>query len=185
MSNADAKPPTQAEEEIGAQDHSSLLEAAGQALFRLGRFFSKHPMREQLMQRTGKAVEVSRIVVTEAVAAGPEEPDQELTVGVVASRLGIDPSTASRLVMETINAGYLSRATSQADNRRLRLELTDAGRELVAEAHQYQRLVFEQVTHEWSEQERQEFARLLSKFVASVVETHVQVTSASQTLSQP
>lgn len=185
MSNADTKLPTQAEEEIDTQDRSSVLDAAGQALFRLGRFFSKHPMRDQLMQRTGKAVEVSRILVAEAVAAGPEEPSQEITVGVVASRLGIDPSTASRLVMETINAGYLSRATSQADSRRLRLELTDTGRELVAQAHQYQRVLFEDVTHEWSEQERQEFARLLVRFVASIAQTHPVVISTPQTLSQP
>lgn len=184
MSNTDAKQPAQAGEGAENQDQESILDAAGQALFRLGRFFSKHPMREQLMQRTGKTVEVSRIMVAEAVAAGPEEPGQEMTVGVVASRLGIDPSTASRLVMETINAGYLSRATSQADSRRLRLELTDAGRELVEAAHHYQRVVFEYVTREWSEQERQEFARLLSKFVASVAETHAVVTSAPQTLSQ-
>jgi len=184
MSNTEAKPPTQAGEGTENQDQISVLAAAGQALFRLGRFFGKHPMREQLMQQTGKMVEVSRIMVAEAVAAGPEEPGQEMTVGVVASRLGIDPSTASRLVMETINAGYLSRATSQTDSRRLRLELTDAGRELVEAAHHYQRVVFEYVTREWSEQERQEFARLLSKFVASVAETHAVVTSAPRTLSQ-
>lgn len=185
MSNAEAKPPIQVGERTEDQDQTSTLDAAGQALFRLGRFFSKHPMREQLMQRTGKAVEVSRIMVAEAVAAGPEEPGQEMSVGVVASRLGIDPSTASRLVMETINAGYLSRTTSQADNRRLRLELTDAGRELVEAAHQYQRMVFEYVTREWSEQERQEFARLLSKFVASVIETRAMVTSTQEPPSQP
>jgi DNA-binding MarR family transcriptional regulator len=185
MMNSDAKQPTQAGEETEDQDLSSVLDSAGQALFRLGRFFSKHPMREQLMQQTGKMVEVSRIVVAEAVATGPEEPGQEVTVGLVASRLGIDPSTASRLVMETINAGYLSRATSQADSRRLRLELTDAGRELVEEAHHYQRVVFEYVTREWSEQERQEFARLLLRFVASITETHTTATSAPQTLSQP
>jgi DNA-binding MarR family transcriptional regulator len=185
MSNTDAKQPTQVGEGTEDPDLSSALNAAGQALFRLGRFFSKHPMREQLMQRTGKTVEVSRIVVAEAVAAGLEEPGQEMTVGVVAKLLDIDPSTASRLVMETINAGYLSRAPSQSDSRRLRLELTDAGRELVEEAHQYQRLVFEHVTREWSEQERQEFARLLLRFVDSVAETHAIVTSDPQTLSQP
>ncbi|HEY7418607.1 MAG TPA: MarR family winged helix-turn-helix transcriptional regulator [Ktedonobacteraceae bacterium] len=184
MSNTDAKQPIQVEEGSENRDRSSVLNVAGQALFRLGRLFSKYPMREQLMQRTGKAIEVSRIVVTEAVAAGPEEPGQEITVGVVASRLGIDPSTASRLVMETINAGYLSRSTSQADSRRLRLELTDMGRKLVEEAHHYQRVVFEHVTREWSEQEQQEFARLLVKFVASVAENYTTITSTSQNSSQ-
>jgi DNA-binding MarR family transcriptional regulator len=136
-------------------------------------------MREQLMGHMKQAVELSRILVTEAVAAGPEEPGQEITVGVVAERLAIDPSTASRLVAETMNAGYLSRAISQTDSRRIRLELTEAGRELVENAHHYQRTVFEQVTGDWSEDERQEFARLLIKFVASFAETRARLTTSA------
>lgn len=116
------------------QKAGSALDQAGQAWFRLGRIFSRHPLKDQLQRHTGQAIELSRILVTEAVATGSAEPDQEVTVGVVAERLGIDPSTASRLVAETIGAGYLARLPSQMDNRRLRLELTDAGRKLVANA---------------------------------------------------
>jgi DNA-binding MarR family transcriptional regulator len=78
------------------------------------------------------------------------------------------------LVAETIAAGYLTRLPSQMDNRRLRLELTDAGGKLVAHAHRYQRTVFEHITRDWTEAEQQEFARLLIKFVASVADTHTQ-----------
>ena len=163
------------------QDASSQLDQASQALFRLGRIFSKQPMRDQLMGHTKQAVELSRILVSEAVAMGPEEPGQEITVGVVAERLAIDPSTASRLVAEAMNAGYLSRAPSQADSRRIRLELTEAGHELVEHAHYYQRTVFEQVTGDWSEDERQQFAQLLVKFVSSFAETRARlITSPDQ-----
>jgi DNA-binding MarR family transcriptional regulator len=61
------------------------------------------------------------------------------------------------------------------DNRRLCLELTDAGRKLVAHAHRYQRTVFEYATRDWTEAAQQEFARLLIKFVASVANTHTQL----------
>lgn len=152
------------------QRAESVLDQAGQALFRMGRLFSRLPMKDLLQKHTGQAVELSRILVTEAVAAGPVEPGQEVTVGVVAERLGIDPSTASRLVAETIGAGYLVRLSSHTDSRRLRLELTDAGCTLIANAHQYQRSVFEYVTRDWTEAERQVFAGLLVKFVASVAE---------------
>lgn len=175
MSQSDATEST--EEEFGSQQGAlSQLEQAGQALFRLGRIFSKQPMREQLMGRTKQAVELSRILVSEAVAMGPEEPDQEITVGVVAERLAIDPSTASRLVAETMNAGYLVRVPSQIDSRRAALELTEAGRELVELAHHYQRTVFEQVTGDWPADERQEFARLLIKFVTSFSEARSRLT---------
>ena len=148
------------------QQAESVLDQAGQALFRLGRIFSRRPMKDQLRKHTGQVIELSRILVTEA--------EQEVTVNVVAERLGIDPSTASRLVAETIAEGYLARLSSHTDNRRLRLELTDAGRKLVANAHEYQRIVFEHVTRDWTETEQQEFARLLIKFVASVADTRSQ-----------
>jgi len=157
------------------QPAESALDQAGQALFHMGRLFSRHSMKDLLQKHTGQVVELSRILVTEAVATGPVKPDQEVTVGVVAERLGIDPSTASRLVAETVGAGYLARLPSHTDSRRLRLELTDAGHKLVANAHQYQRKVFEYVTRDWTEAEQQEFARLLVKFVASVAELHRQL----------
>jgi len=146
---------------------------AGQALFRLGRMLGRHSMREQLTRSTGKTPDLSQVLVTEAVAiTRAEQPDQEVTVGVVAERLTIDPSTASRLVAETIAAGYLTRTPSQTDSRRICLELTQAGEVLVEQAHRYQQSVFARITHQWPEQERQEFARLLSKFVSSLAETH-------------
>ncbi len=157
------------------RDEQTLLDQAGQAMFRLGRVFSRYPMRDQFMQHTWRAVELSRILVAEAVAVGSIEPDQEVTVGVVAERLSINPSTASRLVAETVEAGYLVRIPSHADSRRIRLELTSIGRDLVENAHRYQRSIFEYVTHGWTDSERQEFARLLLKFVASVTETHAQL----------
>jgi DNA-binding MarR family transcriptional regulator len=169
MNAGNELPPIEEDQKAG-----SALDQAGQALFRLGRIFSRHPMKDQLQKHTGQAIELSRILVTEAVATGPAEPDQEVTVGVVAERLGIDPSTASRLVAETVGAGYLARLPSQVDSRRLRLELTDAGRKLVANAQRYQRIVFEYVTRDWTEAEQQEFAGLLIKFVASLAETHTQ-----------
>lgn len=175
MTNGNELPPIEEDQHV-----ESVLDQAGQALFRLGRIFSRHPMKDQLQRHTGQAIELSRILVTEAVATGSGEPDREVTVSVVAERLGIDPSTASRLVAETIGAGYLARLPSQMDNRRLRLELTDAGRKLVANAHRYQRTVFKYVTRDWTEAEQQEFARLLIKFVASVADTHTQLIESDE-----
>ncbi len=152
-------------------DPSSVFDAAGQALFRLGRVFGRQPAHRALAEQTGQAVELSRILVVQAVEAGAEAPDQEVTVGAVAARLGVDPSTASRLVAEAIQAGYLVRAASPADARRARLGLTAAGRELAGDARRYQRAVFEQVTRDWPERERAEFARLFVKFAAAVAET--------------
>jgi DNA-binding MarR family transcriptional regulator len=147
----------------------ALLDDAGRALFSLGRLFGK-PQPQHLAESGGRTVELSRILVVQAVEAGPIGPDQELTVGAVAARLDIDPSTASRLVTESIRDGYLSRTASQADARRVRLALTAAGRALAADARRYQRAVFEHVTRDWSDAERREFARLFVRFAAAVAD---------------
>lgn len=160
-------------------DTSSLLDEAGQALFRLGRVFSRQPMRQHL-EHPEHPVELSRILVVQAVERDAEQPDQEMTVGVVAQRLDIDPSTASRLVAETIRAGYLSGTVSPTDARRIRLALTDAGRKLAADARRYQRATFDQITHDWSDGERSEFARLFIKFADSVAQSR-----ANQSIADP
>jgi DNA-binding MarR family transcriptional regulator len=159
-----------APEAVGSPASAAVLDEAGQALFRLGRLFARPPQHQAPKGRAGQPVELSRILVVQAIAAGPDGPGQELTVGTVAARLDIDPSTASRLVAETIRDGYLARTASPADARRVRLELTAAGRALAADARRYQRAVFDHVTRDWSDEERRDFARLFIKFAAAVAE---------------
>ncbi len=149
-------------------DDVPLLDEAGQALFRLGRIFARQPMGRIVAGGDEHTVNVSRVLVAQAVEAGPEEPGGDVTVGLVADRLGIDPSTASRLTAEVIQAGYLSRVASQADARRVQLALTAAGRALLEDAYRYQCGVFARVTRDWSDEDRYEFARLLPRFVDAV-----------------
>lgn len=158
--------PTPAEAVAG----STVLDQASQALFNLGRLFSKPLSPHRPAESGGRAVELSRILVVQAIEAGSTGPDREMTVGTVAARLEIDPSTASRLVAETIRDGYLARTASQTDARRVPLTLTAAGRALATDARRYQRAVFEQVTRDWSDEERREFARLFVRFAAAVAD---------------
>ena len=151
---------------------ASLLDAAGQALFRLGRVFNRYPIHHLLEERTGRVVHISYILVAQAVAESRAEAGQETTVGTIAEKLAIDPSTASRLVSETLQAGYLIRTPSLTDGRRIHLSLTEAGHELIAQALRYQRLVFDQVTQTWPEQTRMEFARLFIEFAQAVTEAY-------------
>lgn len=171
MSDEEGSATTTPEERAvpGGSGADTAASAAGEALFRLGRVFGRKPPQHLIPGEAGRAVELSRLLVAQAVGAGPEEPDREVTVGVVAERLGVDPSTASRLVAETVQDGYLARAASQADGRRAQLALTDTGRTLVEDARRYQRAVFEHATRDWSRRERDEFARLFVKFAEAVM----------------
>lgn len=69
------------------------------------------------------------------------------------------------MVTEAVQNGLLARGASQADGRRSLLELTRTGRTLAEDAADYQRSVFESVTDSWTDEERNEFARLFVVFV--------------------
>jgi len=114
--------------------------------------------------------DMTRTLVLNIVEEGPEEDGQEITVGVVAERLAVDPSVASRMVTDCISAGYLVRAASQQDGRRTILQMTDEGMDMLAAFRRHQRAAFEFITRNWPEKERLQFARLLIKYVDSVAE---------------
>ena len=146
------------------------IEAASQALFQLGRKFAKFPQHEYLASQAGRGLELSYILVVQATEAR-QNVEQEVTIGSIAAHLEIDPSTASRLVAMTERAGYLARKSSVADGRATQLELTPAGVKLAADARQFQRAIFEEVTAGWSAEERQTFVPLFIKFVEAVSES--------------
>lgn len=151
-------------------DESALFAQAGFALFQLGRAFGRLPAGRQPTDRAGRPVELSRIQVVQAVAAAQEEAGEQggVSVGAVAAALAIDPSTASRLVADTIRDGYLARTPAPADNRRARLALTPAGRALATDVRNYQGTIFERITHDWPAAERASFARQFIAFAATV-----------------
>jgi DNA-binding MarR family transcriptional regulator len=148
----------------------ALLTQAAEALFRLGRLFSRIGIPASSVGSTARRVELSRILVVQAIDTVQRETEQEITVGVIAQQLAVEPSTASRLVADAIKDGYITRGISSTDNRRVQLDLTDSGRTLIREVRKYQQDVFEQLTHDWTESERAEFARLFVQFSGAVVE---------------
>ncbi|MEC5183054.1 DNA-binding MarR family transcriptional regulator [Cryobacterium sp. MP_3.1] len=93
-----------------------------------------------------------------------DEADGEMTVGAVADQLNVDPSVASRMVTDCIDSGYLQRAASAADGRRTVLRLAPAGVELRDRFSRLQRETFEQITSAWTDADRLELARLLTRY---------------------
>ncbi|HEY8598378.1 MAG TPA: MarR family winged helix-turn-helix transcriptional regulator [Thermomicrobiales bacterium] len=151
-------------------DDATLFDEAGRALFHLGRVLGRPTEGRGPTDEAGRAVELSRIMVVQAVEATREAaPDAEIGVGAVAAHLAIDPSTASRLVAETLADGYLTGSPSPTDARRRRLDLTPAGRELAAAARRYQHATFAHALRDWPAAEQQLFARRFIAFAAAIV----------------
>ncbi|WP_323766325.1 MarR family winged helix-turn-helix transcriptional regulator [Marinovum sp.] len=90
----------------------------------------------------------------------------EVMVSTVATRLGIDPSRASRLTSELIRLGLVRRAVSQEDARRAKLELTEAGGCIVQAVRRYKFLILGNFLAGWTEAELATFIPLLERFSA-------------------
>ncbi|GGS13108.1 MarR family winged helix-turn-helix transcriptional regulator [Actinokineospora fastidiosa] len=97
-----------------------------------------------------------------------EERAETCGVGEVAAALGVDQPRASRLVARAVDQGLLTRTTDPTDARRTLLTLTDDGHNALAHAHEARRAVFDQVMADWSATDRHDFARLITRFVASL-----------------
>jgi len=148
--------------------HREELAAIDRALTRIRRRQSRRTLARRAI---GDApVDLNHLAVVDAVEEGAEYPGQEITVGVVAERLGLDPSRASRVVAGAVGAGYVRRVASQGDGRRSCLELTDTGRAIVASAHETRQAFYDRVLAGWSPRERAEFARLLTRFTGALAD---------------
>ncbi len=151
-------------------DDATLLDEAGRALFHLGRVLGRPGERPSATSTVGRAVELSRIMVVQAVEATREAaPAAEIRVGSVAAHLAIDPSTASRLVAETLADGFLTGSPSPTDARRRCLDLTPTGRALAAAARRHQHATFARAMRDWPAAEQQQFARRFIEFAAAIV----------------
>lgn len=163
------------------------LAMVDQAFFQLRRMWAKPHMARQLSgQAGGKRIQLSNLMVISAVSklrpdpgpapAGPGEepagePGTEVTVGAVAERLDVDPSTASRLVTHAIEAGFVARRPSPVDARRAILELTAPGERVLEAMNRFRRHYVQRLMADWTDAERAEFARLLHRFTDAAMAT--------------
>ncbi len=90
------------------------------------------------------------------------------TVGAIAQLLGLDQSRASKVAAIAIENGLVRRAADQSDGRRSLLRLTRAGERQLNQVHKARQAVFETAMSDWSQRQRADFARLLTKFVADL-----------------
>jgi DNA-binding MarR family transcriptional regulator len=142
------------------------LAAIERAMVSLRRSVSRRALGARMLCGLGPGVDLQSIGVVDAVEQGPDREGGEVTVGMVGERMGIDPSRASRVVASAIEAGYVVRVPSQADGRRAHLQLTESGAALAESVHALRRRAFDEAMAGWADEDRREFARLLTRFVA-------------------
>jgi DNA-binding MarR family transcriptional regulator len=90
-----------------------------------------------------------------------------LTLGAVASALGVHPSNATRMCDRLVSAGLVDRQDDPDDRRQLRLTLTGAGRALVEEVMSHRRTAVRRAMAGMTEAERVRLAESLGSFAAA------------------
>lgn len=139
------------------------------AMGRMRRSMQKREQAARIIRELDPEIDLPRLDVIVAVMhwhpESPEDAAREVTVGTVAERLGVDPSRASRLVSDVIDLGYIRRAASQADARRIVLVPTAKGDALAAAFRKRKTAAMVQGLSQWTEDELKLFAGLVERFV--------------------
>lgn len=101
----------------------------------------------------------ARLRLLEALAAAA----RPLSVSEVGEAIGVDQPRASRLVQQAVELGLVRREVDPDDARRTRIALTDEGRALVRGFRGERREAVDSALASFTDAERAELARLLTK----------------------
>ncbi len=105
----------------------------------------------------------ARMRLLEALAAA----SHPLSVGEIADAVGVDQPRASRLVQQAVALDLVRREADPDDARRTRVALTDAGTRLVRGFRGERREAIDAALTAFTDAERAELARLLTKLADS------------------
>lgn len=118
----------------------------------------EHNLREKIAQINDRDV----FFTIGFVFSRQEEP---ITMGDLSRILGVPFSTATRTVDWMVDYGYVQRLADPEDRRVVRVELSEAGKELYRAMNDLFLESTEQFLHNFSLEERKELGRLLGKLV--------------------
>ncbi|MFZ4895471.1 MarR family winged helix-turn-helix transcriptional regulator [Plantibacter sp. Mn2098] len=86
-------------------------------------------------------------------------------ISALAEAIGVDQPRASRLVAEATERGHVRRAADPNDGRRSVVQLTEAGRTVLTEAHRGRRDAVATALSGFTPEEMAQFAALFARFV--------------------
>jgi len=144
---------------MSADPTDSALARLDAAFGRLRRLWESPTLRRRFSERMGVPIEPAVVRTLRAVHAATDE----CGVGDVADALGVDGSTASRLVDRAVAAGYLERSASERDRRRSVVSLTAAGSELERRSLRVRQELLGELTADLTDPDIDQLADLLER----------------------
>lgn len=85
-------------------------------------------------------------------------------VTALAQRLALDASTITRQIARLVETGLVIREPDPDDRRAVRHRLTPSGRRELGHLRDARRQLFSELLDDWSDDDRERFARLLVRF---------------------
>lgn len=148
-------------------DH--LVDALDRAFRRLRRTMIKPPAGMVPVPALGRQLEFPKIAACDAIA---ELAGRSGSVAVkdVATALGLEHSTVSRLLSEIEEDGLLVRSADPDDRRRTIVTLTELGEAVVSDATTMTRFFTRTLLTDWPEHDVEQLTRLLGRLADTVQE---------------
>ena len=133
------------------------------AMVRIARSLGRRDLGRQIERHLGSRVDLSFVQVIGAIDE-LSGPDSAPTIKDVARLLDVHHSRASRLVKDTIRAGFVLRLASQEDARKSPLALSEKGEAIARAIHASRAKYFVTRLHGLSKADCRHLARLLERF---------------------
>ncbi|HWE05131.1 MAG TPA: MarR family transcriptional regulator [Rhizomicrobium sp.] len=143
------------------------VRAIERAVVQIAHNLGRRDLGRQVARKLGKTVDLSHLLVVDAIDDQSAENGVPPTIGDIARYLDVHHSRASRMVKGAIRATLATRLASQADGRKSCVELSDRGREIAAAIRDARARYFAVRMKDWPNADRREFARLLIQFARS------------------
>lgn len=147
-----------------SEEAAKAVAAIDGVMARIRRNIMRREFGRVVLAQIAPDLEVAHMDVISAIGHRIEGDPEEVTVGLIAERLGIDPSRASRVSADVVDRGFARRVASQQDARRICLELTAKGRRFVDAIRHSKMGLFATALGQWQESELIVFANLLDRF---------------------
>ena len=127
----------------------------GRSMARMRLMTGRRLIGRLAIQSAAPGLELSHLDVLDAVRRA--QSAGEVTVGLIAEMLRIDPSRASRVVADMVGRNVLRREASQADARRIVVVMTEVGQDLLAEIVAQKLAIISEIVSDWPQEDVERF----------------------------
>jgi DNA-binding MarR family transcriptional regulator len=146
-----------------AEPDREIVPRIGRSMARMRLMTGRRLIGRLAIQSAAPGLELSHLDVLDAVRRA--QPAGEVTVGMIAEMLRIDPSRASRVVADMVGRNVLRREASQADARRIVVVMTEVGQDLLAEIVAQKLAIISEIVSDWPQEDVERFAALFERFI--------------------